>query len=168
MRPTLARRPKALLLDDDPAVLRLLGRTLAARGLEVLAATDGASGLELLLDELLGLDVLVIDLDLPGRDARAMLRLIRGAGGEEELGVVVLADRPGAAVRERLLALGADEVADRAHGPEEAARTALRVAASRGARPPAPPRRAAPLASPRRAALPALPALGPAVASSAY
>src|SRR5512134_1770150 len=101
MRPTLPR-PTALLLDDDPAVLRLLGRALAAHGLEVLAATEGASGLELLLDELLHLDVLVIDLDLPGRDGWAMLRLIRGAGGEEDLGVVVLADRPAPGVRERL------------------------------------------------------------------
>jgi len=167
MRPTLPR-PKALLLDDDPAVLRLLGRTLAARGLEVLAATEGAGGLDLLLDELLELDVLIVDLDLPGRDGWAMLRLIRGAGGEEDLGVVVLADRPGAAVRARLLALGADEVADRADGPEEAASAALRVAASRGARPPASPRTAARLAPPRRAALPALPALGPAIASAAY
>ncbi|HEY6105691.1 MAG TPA: response regulator [Anaeromyxobacteraceae bacterium] len=130
MRPTLPR-PKALLLDDDPAVLRLLGRTLAARGLEVVTATEGARGLHLLLDELLGLDVLVIDLDLPGRDAWAMLRLIRGAGGEQDLGVVVLADRPGPGVRARLLGFGADEVADRAHGPEEAARAALAAASRR-------------------------------------
>lgn len=141
MRPTLPR-PTALLLDDDPAVLRLLGRALAAHGLEVLAATEGASGLELLLDELLHLDVLVIDLDLPGRDGWAMLRLIRGAGGEEDLGVVVLADRPAPGVRERLLALGADAVADRADGPEEAARAALAVAASRRDRLPATPRSA--------------------------
>ncbi len=152
MRPTLPRRPRALLLDDDPAVLRLLGRALAARGLEVVAATEGASGLDLLLDELLELDVLVVDLDLPGRDAWAMLRLIRGAGGEQDLGVVVLADRPGPGVTARLLALGADAVADRANGAEQAARAALWVAARRGARPPAPPRAAAQLAPTPRAA----------------
>ena len=168
MRPTLPR-PKALLLDDDPAVLRLLGRALAARGLEVLAATEGASGLELLLDELLGLDVLVIDLDLPGRDGWAMLRLIRGAGGEEDLGVVVLADRPAPGVRERLLALGADAVADRADGPEAAARAAQAVAASHRDRLPAAPRSAGwrePL--PPRPSRPVLLALSPASAMPSY
>jgi CheY-like chemotaxis protein len=164
MRPTLPR-PKALLLDDDPAVLRLLGRALAARGLEVLAATEGAGGLELLIDELLHLDVLVVDLDLPGRDGWAMLRLIRGAGGEEDLGVVVLADRPDAGVRARLLALGADAVVDRADGPEEAARAALAVAASRRDRLPATPRSAGWRGPPRpQPALPGLLALSPSAA----
>lgn len=136
MRPALPRGQKALLLDDDPATLRLLGRTLAARGVEVLAALEGAGGLELLLDELLDLDVLVVDLALPGRDAWAMLRLIRGLGGEEDLAVVVMAERPGAGVRARLLALGADEVVDRADGPEVAARAALAAAAARRERSP--------------------------------
>lgn len=163
MRPALPGRPKALLLDGDPAALRLLGRALQACGLDVLAASDGAGGLGLLLDELLRLDVLVVDLDLPGRDAWSMLRLIRGAGGEEDLGVVVLADRP-ATVRARLLALGADAVVDRARGPEEAARVAAWVA-SRPARPSAAPRVAVRFGSPPRPALPALPLPRPAAIS---
>ena len=170
MRPALPRRPRALLLDDDPAVLRLLGRKLSARGVEVVAATEGNGGLELLLDGLLDLDVLIVDLDLPGRDAWSMLRLIRVAGGEEDLRVVVLADRPGAAVRERLLALGADAVVDRAEGPGPAARVALAAAWRRRHIPAAArvearsdsPRR------PRRASLLALPALATASAAPAY
>jgi len=163
MRPTLPRPPKALLLDDDPAVLRLLGRALWAHGLAVLAAADGKGGLDLLLEELLGLDVLVVDLDLPGRDAWAMLRLIRDAGGEEELRVVVLADRAAPEVHARLLAAGADAVVDRADGPEEAARAALAAAASRRDRGPAAPRRSGRRETARsRPSLPALPALSPA------
>src|SRR5512143_609727 len=128
MRPTTARRPRALLPDDDPAVARLLGRALSARGLDVLAAADGARGLDLLLDELLDLDVLVVDLELPGRDAWTLLRLIRCAGGEEDLGVVVLGGALAPGVGARLLALGADAVVDRSAGPEAAARTVAAVA----------------------------------------
>lgn len=113
---TANRTPKALLLDDDATVLRLLGTTLEARGFEVRAAVDGDAGLALLLDELLGLDVLVVDADLPGRDARALLHLVRWAGGERELAVVVLAGAPDAATRDELLALGADAVVDRRAG----------------------------------------------------
>jgi CheY-like chemotaxis protein len=114
------RTPKALLLDDDATVLRLLGTALEGHGLELRAATDGDAGLALLLDELLDLDVLVVDLDLPGRDGRALLRLVRGSGGERDLGVVVLAD-DAARVRGELLALGADVVLDRRAGPADAA-----------------------------------------------
>lgn len=111
-----SRRPKVLLLDDDPTVLRLLATALVARGFEILAARTAEAGLELLLDELLDLDVLVADRDLPGRDGASLLQLVREAGGERDLALVLLADVAGADDRDRLLALGADAVVDRADG----------------------------------------------------
>jgi CheY-like chemotaxis protein len=134
MNATTIRRPRALLLDDDPTVLRLLATALEARGLEVRAATSAAAGLELLLDELLELDVLVADADLPGRDAASLVHLVRGAGGERDLGLVVLAGGASRGLHEQLLALGADAVVDRALGTEAAADVVSAVA-RRGARP---------------------------------
>jgi DNA-binding response OmpR family regulator len=113
---TTNRTPKALLLDDDTTVLRLVGTALEARGFDVRAATDGEAGLSLLVDELLALDVVLVDADLPGRDARALLHLVRWAGGERELGVVVLAGALDDAAKDDLLALGADAVVDRRAG----------------------------------------------------
>ncbi len=131
---TSTRTPKALLLDDDTTVLRLLGTALEARGYDLRAATDGEAGLALLVDELLGLDVVVVDADLPGRDARALLHLVRWAGGERELGVVVLSAELEATTREELLALGADAVVDRRAG-HAAALEAIEAVARRTARP---------------------------------
>jgi DNA-binding response OmpR family regulator len=120
MNATTTRRPKALLLDDDPTVLRLLATALLARGFEVRAATDGEAGVHLLLDELLDLDVLVADRDLPGRDGASLLRLVREAGGERDLAIVLLADQARRDDREELLALGADAVVDRTLGVDAA------------------------------------------------
>lgn len=120
MNATTTRQPKALLLDGDPS-LRLLATALLDRGCEVRAARDAAAGLELLLDELLDLDVLVVDRELPGRDGASLVRLVREAGGERDLAIVVLADRPARSERAQLLALGADAVLDRADGPSAAA-----------------------------------------------
>ncbi|WP_242333644.1 MULTISPECIES: response regulator [Anaeromyxobacter] len=134
MNATTIRRPRALLLDDDANVLRLLGAALEARGFEVRAAADATSGLGLLLDELLDLDVLVVDSALPGRDAVSFVHLVRHAGGERDLGIVVLAAGAARGLCEQLLALGADAVVDRALGPAAAAE-AVGAVASRRAQP---------------------------------
>jgi DNA-binding response OmpR family regulator len=136
MNAKTSRRPKALLLDDDPTVLRLLATALLDRGFEVLAALDAESGLELLLDELLDLDVLVADRDLPGRDGASLVRLVREAGGERELVLVLLSDGAGPGDREELLALGADAVLDRADGPGAAAHAIAAAALRRAERAP--------------------------------
>lgn len=129
MNATTTHRPKALLLDDDPIVLRLLATALEARGFDVRAATTAESGLELLLEELLDLDVLVADADLPGRDGVSLVHLVRGAGGERELGVVVLTSSASRGARAQLLALGADAVVDRALGHEAVCGVVADVAA---------------------------------------
>ena len=118
---TTTRKPKALLLDRDTVVLRLLGTALEARGFDVRAATDGESGTALLLDELLDLDVVVTALDLPARDGRSLLRLVRQAGGERELGLVLLGGATDDATRAELLGLGADAVVERSSGPSAVA-----------------------------------------------
>lgn len=118
---TTTRKPKALLLDGDTVVLRLLGTALEARGFDVRAATDGESGTALLLDELLDLDVVVTALDLPARDGRSLLRLVRQAGGERELGLVLLGGATDEATRAELLGLGADAVVERSSGPSAVA-----------------------------------------------
>jgi CheY-like chemotaxis protein len=125
--PTSNHRPRALLLDDDAAAQGRLRGALERHGYQVRAAADGTAGLGLLLDELLHLDVLVVDLDLPGRDGWSLLRLIRGAGGERDLPVVVLASGAQPAVRAQLRALGADLVLDRSAGPAAAAAAIERV-----------------------------------------
>lgn len=119
---------RALVLDADPAPL---ASALEARRVGTATATDGDAGLARLLDELLSLDVLVMALDLPGRDARALARLIRKAGNEQDLVLVVVAERPTPELRLELRGLGVDAIVDRADGPESIASAALRAARRR-------------------------------------
>jgi CheY-like chemotaxis protein len=99
---------KALILCSDPARRTRLEEALWACGLHVHSAADGESGLERLLEDLLTLDVLVIDLRLDGRDAWSLLRLVRSAGGEQELPIVVAAEELDARTAALLAAAGAD------------------------------------------------------------
>jgi CheY-like chemotaxis protein len=118
------------VLDPDPVARAALRRALAARRFSVLTAADGRRGMTRLLDTLLGLDVLIIDQDLPGRDARAFTRLVRDAGGERDLAIVVRAEAVTPALRAELLALGADAVVDRAEGADAVAAAALTLVTS--------------------------------------
>jgi CheY-like chemotaxis protein len=124
---------RAIALDDDANAVRDVRRALEGRRFSVLSAADGTAGLALLVDELLGLDVLVLDADLPGRDARSFADLIRRAGGETELAIVVVASDPTGAVRAELLAVGVDAVVDRSAGSEAVADVVEDVVARRRA-----------------------------------
>jgi uncharacterized protein (TIGR02266 family) len=113
-----ARPKRALVVDDDALSCRILADALSARGFEVLTAQDASSGLHLLIDELLALDMFVTDLVMPGLGGEALIRMIREAGGESELAIVAVTGRLAPSVERVLQAAGADAVLDKALGPE--------------------------------------------------
>ena len=119
-----ARPRRALVVDDDVLILRALSDALQARGFEVLTARDGQEGLHIVADELLTLDLLVTDVRMPTMDGETFVRTIRGAGGESELAIVVVAGTLDAALERRMENAGADAVLDKALGPQDLAAAA--------------------------------------------
>lgn len=119
-----ARPRRALVVDDDALVRAMISDALSARGFEVMTADCGESGLRTLAEELLGLDLLVTDVCMPGMDGEEFVRTIRGVGGEADLAIVVASGRLGPGTEERLEAAGADAVLDKALGPELVAQAA--------------------------------------------
>ncbi|MGH2916182.1 MAG: response regulator transcription factor [Solirubrobacteraceae bacterium] len=63
--------PKIVLIEDEPGIVDFIDRGLHTRGFEVSAALDGDRGLELALGD--NVDLIVLDLMLPGRDGLAVL-----------------------------------------------------------------------------------------------
>jgi CheY-like chemotaxis protein len=122
-----ARPRRALVVDDDSLGRRMLGDALAERGFEVFASCDGHDGLEAIIDRLLELDVLVTDLRMPGIDGEQLLRTIRGAGGEQDLAIVVVSADVDATLERRLLAAGADAVLAKAEGGDAVGAAAERA-----------------------------------------
>ncbi|MFL5261077.1 MAG: response regulator [Anaeromyxobacteraceae bacterium] len=119
-----ARPRRALVVDDDALVCRMLQEALRGRGFEVLTARDGAAGLSLLADELLALDLLVTDVKMPHMDGETLVRTIRRAGGESELAIVVVTGAMQPGLEQRLERDGADAVLDKALGPDLIAQAA--------------------------------------------
>jgi EAL domain-containing protein (putative c-di-GMP-specific phosphodiesterase class I) len=77
-------RPRALLVDDDPAVRHACARTLAAKGYVVETAADGHAAAKVLEDA--SFDVILTDIVMPGMDGISLLDRVR----ERDLDVPVL------------------------------------------------------------------------------
>jgi CheY-like chemotaxis protein len=110
-------RRRALVVDDDPFALRLLGDALKERGFEVLTATDGDAGLRRLSEELAPIDLLLTDLRMGGMDGSALVRTVR-RGGEADLVVVVVTGSLDPGIEPQLERDGATAVLDKALGPD--------------------------------------------------
>ncbi len=119
-----ARARRALVVDDDALVRRMMADALADRGFEVITATDGQDGLRVLSEELLALDLLLTDVQMPGMDGEQFVQMIRRAGGEADLAIVVVSGKLEPGQEPRLEAAGADAVLDKALGPELVAQAA--------------------------------------------
>ncbi len=70
---------RILIIEDDPAILKVLQRGLAYEGYTVDIATDGRTGLNLAHDH--HPDLVIIDWMLPGMDGLEVCRRLRLQGG---------------------------------------------------------------------------------------
>ncbi len=71
-----------LIIDDEPGVRTATGRMLSMLGYDVLEAPDGAQGLEIFRLRRGAVDVVLLDLTMPGLSGEETLRLLRQAAAE--------------------------------------------------------------------------------------
>ncbi|HYD42013.1 MAG TPA: response regulator [Anaeromyxobacter sp.] len=119
-----ARARRALVVDDDELVCRMIADALRDRGFEVMTAGTAAEGLSILSEELLALDLLVTDVVMPGMTGEELVQLIRNTGGEVELAIVGVTGSLEQGIDKRLEAVGADAVLDKSLGPDLIAQAA--------------------------------------------
>lgn len=74
---TAERKPKILVVDDDPRLRDLLRRYLGENGFNVFVAENGQAMNRLWMRE--RFDALILDLMMPGEDGLAILKRIRAA-----------------------------------------------------------------------------------------
>lgn len=97
--------PRVVLIDDDPALLDVLGLAFEDAGYEVHTAADGREGLARIQEA--SPDVVVSDVNMPRLDGFALSRTLREAGNLVPL--VLLTSRDGEIDEALGLELGADD-----------------------------------------------------------
>ncbi len=106
---------RILVIDDEPAIRRFLKTSLSTQGYSVIEAEDGKAALETLKRN--AVDVIVLDLGLPGMDGFEVLGAVRGSGST--LPVIVLSVRADEAGKVRALDMGADDYVTKPFGIDE-------------------------------------------------
>ncbi|HEY3258350.1 MAG TPA: HD domain-containing phosphohydrolase [Gemmatimonadaceae bacterium] len=102
------RKPRLLIVDDEPADVLLLQRLLAGSGLEPISTTDPTEAVELFLS--LNPDLLILALNkagMNGFDVLAALKLV--VSPERFPSVLVITGDNSAATRKRALSVGAKD-----------------------------------------------------------
>lgn len=110
--------PSILIVDDEPQIRRVLRTTLAGAGYAIAEAGDGEEALAVLGRE--RMDLVLLDMNLPGLDGLETCRRIRTASG---VPIIVLTVRNSERDKVRALDAGADDYVAKPFGfPELLAR----------------------------------------------
>ena len=101
---------KVLVVDDDPALVRMIRLALLSEGLDVDTAADGLLGLE--ATDRTTYALIVLDLQMPNLDGRGFFREFRARGGSTP---IVLLSAYGA--QDARLELGAEAAVTKPFDP---------------------------------------------------
>ena len=103
-----------LIVDDDPAILKLLGANLKARGYGVLFASGGEEAIRLIEQSIV--DLIILDLMMPGMDGTEVCRRVRGWTTTP---IIILSARGDEHDKVKCLSIGADDYLTKPFGIAE-------------------------------------------------
>ena len=106
--PNGPRRLTALIVDDEPELLRVLSGMMKRlwKGSRLWTAQDGIEAVSKALD--LRPDILLTDLRMPGRGGLELCRVVRGAAGLTDTKIVAMTAFHDPRIGEEAKAFGAD------------------------------------------------------------
>lgn len=105
---------RVLVVDDDAHMMKAVTNALRARGYDVLTAASGETALALITEE--ELDLVLLDLGLPGIEGHEVIRRLRAWS---ELPVIVVSVRDGQEEKVAALDAGADDFVTKPFGIKE-------------------------------------------------
>jgi two-component system alkaline phosphatase synthesis response regulator PhoP len=108
---------RILVVDDEPHIRRVLEAMLGKEGFDVVTAEDGEEGLVTLAAD--GIDLVILDLLLPGANGLEVLAKIRSDPTRGTTPVIILTAKGQDADREAALAGGADDFMTKPFSPRK-------------------------------------------------
>jgi twitching motility two-component system response regulator PilH len=97
---------RILVVDDEPAVLKAMGRLLEKHGHEVTVAGDGGSALRAIFTSTQKFELMLLDLNMPKFDGFDLLRLRRMCAELDEVPIIIVSGVSEDEMRDRVKATG--------------------------------------------------------------
>src|SRR5581483_12179525 len=97
------KKPRVLIVDDEPETLKYVRANLKARGYEVVTAADGNEALQRAEEDIF--DLILLDITMPGPDGFAVCQTIRQ---RSTVPIIMLSARGQEKDKVKALDLGAD------------------------------------------------------------
>jgi two-component system, OmpR family, alkaline phosphatase synthesis response regulator PhoP len=114
------RVPKILIVEDDPAVRGVVELALEREGMRTLAVADGEAALKHLGSSDQDVDLIILDVMLPGMDGVSICREIRaGEAGSSDVPIIMLTARDDEASVLIGLEVGADDYVTKPFSPRQ-------------------------------------------------
>ena len=112
--------PKILIVEDDPAVRGVVELALEREGMRTLAVADGEAALKHLGSSAQDVDLVILDVMLPGMDGVSICREIRaGDVGSSDVPIIMLTARDDEASVLIGLEVGADDYVTKPFSPRQ-------------------------------------------------
>jgi two-component system KDP operon response regulator KdpE len=124
------KKPRVLVVDDEPETVKYVGANLRARGYDVLTAADGRTALKVFDESVV--DLIILDIMMPGPDGFEVCQAIRQ---RSDVPIIMLSARGQEKDVVSALDLGADDYLTKPFGVQEMlarVRAALRRSARTG------------------------------------
>jgi two-component system KDP operon response regulator KdpE len=106
---------RILVIDDEPPIRKLLRVGLSAHGYQIVEASNGKMGLDLLSEQ--APDLVILDLGLPDMQGHELLRTMRARN--DSVPIVVLSSRDDETGKVQALDSGADDYVTKPFGMDE-------------------------------------------------
>ena len=111
-------RRRVLLIEDEADIAAAIGYQMEKAGLSVRGARTGEEGLEAVRK---GVDLVLLDLNLPGMDGLEVCRMIRRQQTTAHLPIIIVSARADEVDRVLGLEMGADDYVSKPFSPKELA-----------------------------------------------
>jgi DNA-binding response OmpR family regulator len=116
-RPRMKSPKTVLIVDDDPAVLKIAATRIEAEGVRALTANNGAEGLSMANEHIP--DVIVLDLMMPGMHGYTVIQEIRNNASLNHVRILVSSAKTYSSDIERTRRLGADRYLSKPYDLQE-------------------------------------------------
>ncbi len=120
---------KILIIEDDPAISRLVDYTLRHHGYEVTTATNGLEGIRKAHKE--GPDLIILDVMLPGMDGFEICHRLRSEPDTAHLLILMFSAKAQEIDKNTGLKVGADDYLPKPAAPAEIVKRVEKLLASK-------------------------------------